>query len=88
MISSNFLKKKNHFARVAFVKAIIEIMIVSIKKKSKKMTKKIKKILMNDVNDDSNEKIILDDFNSENYQRVISVSSFKSDSESKTKNDR
>ena len=44
MISSNFLKKKNHFVHVAFVKTIIEIMIVSIKKKSKrKWRKKSKK---------------------------------------------
>ena len=43
MISSNLLKRRNHFAGVVFVKTIIEIMIVSIKRKSKKITKKIKK---------------------------------------------
>ena len=51
------------------------------------MTKKIKKILINDV-DDSNEKIIQNDFNSKNYQRVIFVFNFESDSKSKTKNNR
>ena len=38
-----FLKKKNHFARVVFVKTIIEIMIVSIKKNQKENNKRNQK---------------------------------------------
>lgn len=51
------------------------------------MTKETKKILMNDA-DDSDEKTIQDDSNSENYQRVVPVSSSGSDSESEAENDR
>ena len=50
------------------------------------MTKKIKKILMNDA-DESND-IIQNDSSSENYQRVIIEVSFESETKSKPKNDR
>ena len=42
---------------------------------------------MNDA-DNSNEKIIHNDFNSKNYQRIVFVFNFESDSKLKTKNDR
>ena len=50
------------------------------------MTKKIKKILMN--NADNSNDIIQDDSNLENYKRVITEFNFKSEIESKSKNDR
>ena len=50
------------------------------------MTKKIKKILINGANDSNND-IIQNDSNSENYRRIISVFSFESESKSKSKND-
>ena len=61
-------------------------MTVSIKKIKKKMTKKITKILMNDA--DNSDDIIQNDSNSENYWRVITEFSFKSETESKSKNNR